>query len=67
MMEDPIKLLTPRECAAIRRVTVGHQGNERSRGQGPPYVKIGGRVFYPAQALREYIEAHLVNPAAKAG
>ena len=26
----------------------------RSRKLGPPYVKVGGRVLYPAKAVEEY-------------
>jgi phosphatidylserine decarboxylase len=26
----------------------------RSRRLGPPYVKVGGRVLYPLQAVEEY-------------
>lgn len=26
----------------------------RSRKQGPPYVKIGGRVLYPLKGVEEY-------------
>ncbi len=60
-------LLTPREAAAARRVTVNHLANERSRGEGPPYAKLGGRVLYPADQLREYINSRIVDPKRRAG
>lgn len=56
------ELLTPREAAAIRRTTVGHLANERSRGEGPPVAKIGGRVFYPAAEFREFIVSRIQAP-----
>jgi hypothetical protein len=34
----------------------------RSRGRGPKYVKIGGRVLYRPQDLRDYIEANVIDP-----
>ena len=61
------ELLKPREAAAIRRVTVNHLANERSRGEGPPVCKLGGRVFYPADQLREYINERIVDPTRRAG
>ncbi len=61
------ELLKPREAAAIRRVTVNHLANERSRGEGPPICKLGGRVFYPADQLRDFINSHITDPARRAG
>jgi hypothetical protein len=61
------ELLTPKETAVLRRTTTGHLANDRSRGLGPPYVKLGGRIFYPAAQLREYITAHIVDPKRRAG
>jgi hypothetical protein len=61
------ELLRPREAAAIRRVTVNHLANERSRGEGPPIAKIGGRVYYPADQLRDFINSRIVDPARRAG
>ena len=61
------ELLTPREAAAVRRTTIGHLANERSRGLGPPVAKIGGRVFYPAKELAEYISKRIMDPARRAG
>jgi hypothetical protein len=57
------ELLKPREAAAVRRVTVNHLANERSRGEGPPFAKLGGRVFYPADELRQFIASHIINPS----
>lgn len=67
MAEEKIpELLTPREAAAARRTTIGHLANERSRGLGPPVARIGGRVFYPAAELREYIVSRIVDPSQRA-
>jgi hypothetical protein len=57
------EILTPRETATARRTTTGHLANERSRGLGPPFVKLGGRVFYPAEQLRDYITSRIHDPS----
>jgi hypothetical protein len=61
------ELLVPKVAAKIRNTTTGHLANERSKGEGPPYAKIGGRVFYPAEQLREYITSRIVDPTRRAG
>ena len=57
------ELMTPREAAAVRRTTVGHLANERSRGLGPPVCKLGGRIFYPKDSLIRYIAERIVDPS----
>ncbi len=57
------ELLTPREAAAVRRTTVGHLANERYRGLGPPFVRDGGKILYPAEQLRDYISTNTVTPS----
>jgi hypothetical protein len=39
-------LATPAEVAAYRRTTLGQLAQERYRGNGCPYKKIGSRVYY---------------------
>ena len=34
----------------------------RSRGRGPKYVKIGGKVFYRISDLDAFIAANVVDP-----
>jgi hypothetical protein len=59
------ELLTPKEAAAVRRTTVGHLANERSRGLGPPICKLGGRIFYPKDSLIRYIAERIVEPSTR--
>lgn len=37
---------------------------DRYRGEGIPYVKIGSRVRYLASDLEDFIEANRVDPSA---
>lgn len=35
--------------------------NWRSRGEGPPYLKIGGRIYYPESDLDEWLADRYVR------
>lgn len=50
------EMLTPAEVSERYRntVTVRTLANWRSTRQGPPYVKVGGRVLYPKEGLLEW-------------
>lgn len=37
----------------------------RSQGSGPPYIKIGGRCFYDAEKLFEWVRSHEVRSTAE--
>lgn len=39
----------------------------RCHGKGPRYTKLGRRVFYRREWLREYAEAQTVMPTPKGG
>jgi len=43
-----VRRINKQEVAELRRVTVARLAQERYRGEGPPYLKDGGRVLYPA-------------------
>lgn len=59
--------LTTREAAAKRRKTMGHLANERSRKTGPPYIRDGGKILYPADLLEKYLSERTIDPSQKAG
>ncbi|GJE45877.1 helix-turn-helix transcriptional regulator [Methylobacterium soli] len=42
------------------RVSVRTMANWRSQSTGPKYVKIGGRIVYPVEAVIEWEEARTV-------
>lgn len=55
MMNDN-DFLTPQQVADRYKgaITVRTLANWRSVGQGPDYAKIGGKVMYPVDALKEW-------------
>jgi hypothetical protein len=53
------ELLTPRECAALRRCSVRKLDRERADGRGCPYVRIDGRIFYRRQDVDQFIAEHV--------
>jgi len=48
-------LLTPQEVAGTLRKTVQTLANERARGEGLPYVRVGGRILYRSDDVLEAI------------
>ncbi|MDB4912581.1 MAG: hypothetical protein JWM95_225 [Gemmatimonadetes bacterium] len=56
---DPRQPLLDTRVAA-RRVGLARQtlAKMRTEGGGPPYLKLGSRVFYPADQLAAWIDSH---------
>ena len=48
-------LLDEQEAAALLRLSVKTLQRRRVRGNGPSYVKLGGRVFYRESDLEAHI------------
>jgi hypothetical protein len=40
------------------------QDKMRARGEGPPWLKIGHKVFYPREQLQRYFDEQLAKAAA---
>jgi hypothetical protein len=57
------KYLTAEEVAEIRRKSEGALSKERERGEGPPWVRDGARILYPADELERYLAERLVTGA----
>ena len=53
-MEYP-ELLTPEEVACAIRVSLRTLQEWRTRGTGPPFVRLGRGVFYPAAKLNAWL------------
>jgi hypothetical protein len=59
------KLLTTQEACDYIPFTPGSLGVFRSRRTGPPYIKIGNKVFYRVDHLKEFVKGELVLPETK--
>ena len=44
--------------------TVGSLALQRHEGRGPPFYKLGARIFYKGADLNAYIEERRVDPSA---
>lgn len=61
-LKNQLELVAESEVAALRDVTIPSLRNERAKGKGPPYQKIGRRVFYNLKQLRQFLAASTVTP-----
>jgi len=61
-LKSDLGLITEAELADLRGIKVRTLRDERSRGVGPPYTKIGKAIFYPLKSLREYTAKRAVVP-----
>ena len=52
------ELLTERDLAVLTRKSVRTLQGARSRGDGVPYVKIGGHVRYRMADIQRYLDDH---------
>jgi hypothetical protein len=52
-------LLTARECADYWRCSLRTLDRERELGNGCPYVRIGGRIYYRRGDVDQFIAAHV--------
>jgi hypothetical protein len=43
--------------AEKRRVSKRTLRSERQRGDGPPFVKLGKRVYYPLDGFRDWLKS----------
>lgn len=63
MTEAPkrLPLATPHEVAEFRRTTVATLAQERYKGSGPKYVKLGKRIFYDWADVYAWIDANTLQ------
>jgi excisionase family DNA binding protein len=53
-----IVLLTPKEAAKLLKVSVSWLAKARMRGDGPPFIRIGGRsIRYSEAALHQWMKS----------
>jgi len=63
--DAPGDLLTTRQVADWFQVSLQWLQIGRSRGYGPPFVRIGRRVRYPKGASVQYLKARLYQSTAE--
>lgn len=60
---DPLAGYLPElEMAKICKVSTRTMRGERQRGDGPPYVKDGKKIYYPLAGWREWLKARERQP-----
>lgn len=55
-MTEATDYLRPAQVGEIMGWSLNTLANYRSRGEGPPYVKVRNRVLYPSAELARWIE-----------
>jgi hypothetical protein len=65
-LKNELGLAPEADFAELRKVNLSALRNERAKGLGPPFVKVGRAVFYPIKALREYMAKQAVTPSIRA-
>jgi predicted DNA-binding transcriptional regulator AlpA len=63
MQIDPAELVSGDATAERCHVKPQTLAQWRSEGRGPRYLKIGRRVFYREQDIREFLGEQLCDPA----
>ena len=57
------KALTPRQVEEAYSLDAGTLANWRSKGLGPEYVKVGGKVLYMVNKLEAWLRQGRVQTA----
>lgn len=55
---------TPKEVAEFRHTTEKALAQERYRGTGPAYMRLGRRIFYDWEAVYAWMDANTETPGA---
>lgn len=50
-------LATPDQVAALLEVTPATMAKWRTRGEGPPWIKVGRRILYRWTAVEKWMES----------
>lgn len=57
-------LLTPEETAEILKMGVHALAERRRLKKGPDYIRVGGRVRYSPETIRQWLEVNTVSAGA---
>lgn len=55
---DSDPLLSPRELATQENITKGWLDKARCRGDGPPFFRVGGRIYYRRSEYHAWLDGH---------
>lgn len=66
-MSPDSKMLTREEVAAILRVSPKTLANMASRGDGPPFERLGRRALYDELALHRWVDDQVQAQRARSG
>ena len=62
-LKNTLGLVEEAEVAALLQMTLPSLRNQRARNQGPPWVRMGRKIFYPLDKLRAFLAAQTVTPS----
>jgi hypothetical protein len=65
-LKSHLALAEEADVAALRDMSIPSLRNERARGKGPPYQRIGRKVFYPLAQLKAFLARSTVTPGKEA-
>jgi predicted DNA-binding transcriptional regulator AlpA len=57
------RYLTVKQATQIIPLSVPWFNKARLRNEGPPFVRLSGRIFYPESDLLAWAESHKTQPA----
>ena len=64
-MESNDKFLDTKELATRWKISPRTLENQRGKGAGPEFFKIGGKVLYDLQYIEEYKKTRFVSNASR--
>ena len=60
-METKIQYIDEHQVSEITKMALSTLRNNRSKGRGFPYIKLGRSVRYDLQDVIEFMEAHKIR------
>jgi len=66
-LADSLNCMTEDDLQLLADVTPSTSEAWRKRGQGPAFIRIGNRVFYPHKAVAEFMASRLRARPTSAG
>jgi predicted DNA-binding transcriptional regulator AlpA len=61
-LRQKVELLTADELAVMMDVSEHTVESWRKEGTGPAYTRLGRRIYYPLQGIKDWIEANKNRP-----